>query len=349
MAALNLLTKRPSDQDVLPLNANRVKSTLYTLASFGRQLYQALPAWLQPESIQRIQVVTRGDAYFPAEFVYDGPAPSVEASVCENTAGALLAGTCGDCPNQQSKLHICPMRFFGLSRTIERHSSPTNAQAASTKRRPRPSPTRAPFGDPAPVLRGASAKAYDFASSADLVEEMKLALGALDKSAIEASSWKEWSNAAAKKPKLFVALPHGEEFHGVPVLELGTGNFISKPEIATAGLIADGDEPRLVMLLGCSVAEPTAAFATYPSEFRSAGADIVVAAIAPILGADSVPIASEFARILHEVGQAERKTLGELLALVRRRCLAAGHPGVLGVVAYGDADWVFGEALHGDR
>ena len=35
-------------------------------------------------------------------------------------------------------------------------------------------------------------------------------------------------------------------------------------------------------------------------------------------------------------------TFGELLRDLRRGLLAEGHPGVLGLVGFGDADWVFG-------
>ena len=35
---------------------------------------------------------------------------------------------------------------------------------------------------------------------------------------------------------------------------------------------------------------------------------------------------------------------GDLLRGVRQQLLADGYPGVLGVVAFGDADWIFGNA-----
>jgi hypothetical protein len=352
---LKRVTRRAVDEDKLALNSELVTRSLYGLANNGRLLYNALPKFLKEPATRRIQVVTRSETYFPAEFVYDGPAPRDKAELCGHSSEYLALkpddfatqNGCSACPNHNSNLHFCPLRFWGLNRTIERHSS-NSAASADVKIKTqgsRPSPARTPFGSFAPLLHGVANIAYDFASRADLVPELDKTLKDLagDNVALDRNGWGLWREAAGKaNPKVFVAIPHSEESMNVDVLELGADDRLNKAEIEAGDLMGGGAEPRLLLLLGCSVAEPKTLFATYPAEFRAAGADIVIAPLAPILGADSVPIATEIARVLKETTSGARRTLGELMGIVRRKLLLEGHPGVLGVVAYGDADWFFG-------
>ncbi|HEX9872292.1 MAG TPA: hypothetical protein VGC99_27585 [Candidatus Tectomicrobia bacterium] len=87
----------------------------------------------------------------------------------------------------------------------------------------------------------------------------------------------------------------------------------------------------------------TETFAPFPELFRDAGADIIIAPLAPILGADAVPIATRIAQLLAQYGSGGKEVaFGELLRTVRQELLAEGHPGVLGLVGFGDADWAFG-------
>jgi hypothetical protein len=350
VSALSLLTRRSAEIDVLPIDSPLAINALYRLASAGRLLYQKLPAWLTAATIRRIQVVTRGELYFPAEFIYEGTAPDpMEFGLCPQTPTALASGECGTCPHQRSAQHLCPLHFWGLTRTLERHTFVSDTPPrAGTDRLP-PSPTRRAFSLPTTTVQGASDKAFSFDSSPACVSALHEALAALGPSAQarDATTWRAWCAAAVMQPdpQLFMALPHSEEVNGVSVLELGSGDLLSKAQISGLPLLGNTHEPRLLLLLGCSTAEPTQGFSSYPEEFRAAGADIVVAPLAPILGADCVPIATEIVRALTQIWASGRRTsLGSLMSEVRRNCLVKGHPGVLGIVAYGDADWVFGEA-----
>jgi len=96
-------------------------------------------------------------------------------------------------------------------------------------------------------------------------------------------------------------------------------------------------------LLGCSAADVTENFQPYPECFRDAGVSIVVAPVAPIRGKDAVPIASQIAsRIAERLAKSEATAFGELMPLLRRELLRAGHPGVMGIVGFGDGDWLLG-------
>ena len=101
--------------------------------------------------------------------------------------------------------------------------------------------------------------------------------------------------------------------------------------------------PQLLLLLGCSAADVTENFQPYPERFRDAGVSIVVAPVAPIRGKDAVPIAKQMAKRLADcLAKSEATTFGELMPLLRRELLLAGHPGVMGVVGFGDGDWLLG-------
>ena len=58
-----------------------------------------------------------------------------------------------------------------------------------------------------------------------------------------------------------------------------------------------------------------------------------------------MPIAKRIAqRLADRLAQAEATAFGELMPLLRRELLIAGHPGVMGLVGFGDGDWLIGGA-----
>jgi hypothetical protein len=151
--------------------------------------------------------------------------------------------------------------------------------------------------------------------------------------------------AAGPRPKVLVLLPHAtpaRELFDVDALEIGAAAQLAKDQIGP-DIIGDVEAPQLLLLLGCSTADVTEIFAPYPRLFRRAGADVIIASIAPIRGADAAPIAERIADLLtDQLSQGKEVAFGELLLDVRRQLLAGGHPGVLGLVGFGDGDWRFG-------
>jgi hypothetical protein len=341
--AIHELARR--NVDVLQLNAEAARVPMLSLASQGVLLYQDLQKQLGDmlDKVGRVQLVCRGNSFFPIEYLYDGPPPDLNAEVCENSAKALPVGACGNCPNVKSKAHVCPLHFWGLQKVIERHGDSKRGEPADTIP---PSASRASFGAPVPALLAASDRAYQYDNGPLQRQELEDALTRLTGvSPPLVQTWPAWKDhVKTMNPRLLVLLPHSDKVPvDVEVLEIGKGGLLAKHEI-DGELVGDKQKLQLLLLLGCATANVTTNFAPYPQLFRDAGAEIVVAPLAPILGADAVPIAKKIAVLLGELGSspAREAALGELLRQVRREMLAEGHPGALGLVAFGDADWVFG-------
>jgi hypothetical protein len=347
--------------DTLPLDDERMRRVLRSLVSHGKLLYDDLKAALgkSVDDFTRIQLITRGTAFFPVEYVYDGPALELSATVCDDAPTALVRGSCDDCSHKEARDTICPLHFWGFTRVIERHAGddvegaarPAGVPAAGTAaQRPLPSPTRTPFGAVRPVLFAASDRAFNFTDGAAWRTRLVDALHRLGDGAQpgEARTWDAWRamiGAAGPRPKVLVLLPHAtpaRELFDVDALEIGAAAQLAKDQIGP-DIIGDVEAPQLLLLLGCSTADVTEIFAPYPRLFRRAGADVIIASIAPIRGADAAPIAERIADLLtDQLSQGKEVAFGELLLDVRRQLLAGGHPGVLGLVGFGDGDWRFG-------
>jgi hypothetical protein len=198
------------------------------------------------------------------------------------------------------------------------------------------------------VLFAASQRAFDFGDGDAWRKRVIEALGRLGKGLPpgEAQDWDIWRKLVDKThpyPKMLVLLPHSDTVPiDIDVLEIGANELLAKDEI-DVNLIGKEEIPQLLLLLGCSTAAVTEAFAPYPELFHRAGADIIIAPLAPILGADAAPIAERLAELLADrMALGREVAFGELLRDIRRELLAKGHPGALGLVGFGDADWRFG-------
>lgn len=342
---------------------------LLELAANGRLLYDQLRGKLGQEidKFERYQLVCRGNAFFPLEYVYSGPSPDLEAEVCPNATNALLRGGChqidpapgaavasqanSGCPNAGSKNYLCPMHFWGFAKVIERHGDPGSAEKTAeivTEQRFFPVPNRLPFGPIQAVLYAASAKAFAFRPSPSEQEEerqnLAKALSSLSSLTNAAQTWDEWRAwVKQNSPNLLLLIAHTDKKGmTIDVLEIGEGKQLGKHQIDPE-LIGDPTKAQLLLLLGCSAAEVTEDFAPYPEKFRLAGADVILAPLAPIRGADALPIAERIAQLLGERLAGDREmAFGELLRELRQKLLAEGHPGVLSLVGFGDADWIFG-------
>jgi hypothetical protein len=344
--------RRPGD--TLALDSESMRVVLRSLASQGRLLYSELHARLGDtlDAFERIQLISYGTAFFPIEYVYHGPPLKINAQVCANAVDALERGDCGDCEHQESREWLCPLHFWGFRKVIERYAASGNGsgtrQTAKADRRRLPSPTRTPFGAVHPVLFAASQKAFDFKDGAAWRTRLMEALSRLGGGSPpgEAQTWDDWRDLVGgtqPDPKVLVLLPHSDTAPiDIDVLEIGTQEQLAKDEI-DVDLIGEEAIPQLLLLLGCSAAAVTEAFAPYPELFHRAGADIIIAPLAPILGADAAPIAERLVELLVDrLAHGREVAFGELLRDIRRKLLAEGHPGVLGLVGFGDADWRFG-------
>jgi hypothetical protein len=332
--------------------------TLYALADNGAALEQHLRKKCGDDIDQwrRIHLVPVTNKYLPLEYVYDGLPPQHDAVICPNMLGALDRGSCdgameggSPCPNQRSKSFVCPMHFWGFSRLIERNGTVDAAPGLSLSdmRAALVSvPSKQPYGQVQSILFAASnrAFAYETAPQAQADERASLvkALGVLSESVVDVTDWTTWRKEAAKAPNLLVLVAHTDRQRGTRVLEIGDKKFLGYSEIQS-DMTGAARRPQLLLLLGCSAADVTENFQPYPERFRDAGVSIVVAPVAPIRGKDAVPIAKQLVKRLADcLAKSEATTFGELMPLLRRELLLAGHPGVMGVVGFGDGDWILG-------
>jgi hypothetical protein len=245
------------------------------------------------------------------------------------------------------------LHSWGSSKLIERHGATGDAlpsgadqpwSAGRADVRP-PLPTRAPFGQIGPVVYAASTQAFNFGHFANPESALGVVLQKFDGQLHSAQTWQARVDIIERhKPNLLVLLPHADVIpRRDEVLQIGSADALLKGSID----IPYVREPRAVQslpLLGCGTADVTTQFAPYPELFREVSVDVVIAPIAPILGGDAIPIASRLPELLRDAQDGQEIAFGELLRPLRQQLLAAGHPGVLGLVAFGDADWIFGHA-----
>jgi hypothetical protein len=346
----------------IPILKQRVfPDCLYALAANGSALQQHLrkKCGNDIDRWERIHLLTGTNEFFPLEYVYDGPPPDSDATVCPNILGALDHGSCEHgvelsagtdaCPNRLKKSFVCPLHFWGFRKLIER-SGVERSAAPGASRVLRLSPVSVPskdaYGKVKAMLFAASNRAFMYVNNpaAQKRERAALvkALGELSGAVSEAIDWDDWRNKVKNNPNLLVLLVHTDMYRGTRSLEIGDKKFLGYQEIL-ADLSGTAPQPRLLILLGCSTANVTEDFEPYPQRFRDAGVSIVLAPVAPIRGADVVPIAKRIAQLLAErLANLEPTAFGELLPLLRRRMLRDGHPGVMGIVGFGDGDWLLG-------
>ncbi len=337
-------------------------SSLRTLAAAGSELASHLRANCGDEIDQweRIHLVPYTKEFLPLEYVYDGPPPSMGATPCPNLLGALDRGACERalgtvdapvaCQNSKRRELRVPDALLGIPRLIERNGALRPAAGGSQEMAAPSSsaPSKRAYGKVGSLLFAASQRAfrYEAEPSAQATERAALvkALGVLGATVTDVADWNQWRTAAQSKPDMLVLVAHTDVVDETPVLEIGAGKILGRHEISAKVSGAAG-EPQILLLLGCSAADVTENFQPYPECFRDAGVSIVLAPVAPIRGKDAVPIAKRIAqRIADRLAQAEPTSFGELMPLLRRELLLAGHPGVMGLVGFGDGDWLLGGA-----
>lgn len=333
-------------------------SSLRTLAAAGSELEQHLRKTCGEEidHWERIHLVPYTNEFLPLEYVYGGPPPRMDATPCPNMLGALERGACeravgsdtpASCPNAKDEHLTCPMHFWGFRRLIERNGALRPAGSAATAPvTPVSTPSRRPYRKVASLVFAASQRAFRYEKEPDAqaTERAALieALGVLGAAVTDVADWDQWRDAVKTRPDLLVLVTHTDFVDETPVLEIGDGKYLGRQEI-TPKVSGAAGAPQLLLLIGCSTADVTENFQPYPERFRDAGVSIVLAPVAPIRGKDAVPIAKQMAKRLADcLAKSEATTFGELMPLLRRELLLAGHPGVMGVVGFGDGDWLLG-------
>jgi hypothetical protein len=294
--------------------------------------------------LDRIQVISFfAQSTFPLELVYDGEPPADDATRCDGWQAALETGTCPSCGDPADTAHICPLRFWGLSKVIEHHVGNTTGnipfaarQRFSTDLKPIAAPTSTVIGASGRVIQAlaeaASTDADRDALLADVVAEAEeLGVASL------VGNWHDWRTAIDEiSPKLLVAMPHQGTKGNVPALELG-GEL--EATFVEGYVRKQGEVPGpIVLLLGCDTSTALDLIGSFASDMRRY-APVVVATIGKVV-AEEAPLVASI--VIERLGYAMRRpgvTIGAALLEARRALLAQSRVVGLLLVGHGDARW----------
>jgi len=339
-----------SPEDFGHLNTEATQDLLRFLARQGSLLYTGIvrtqigEGGLLNEEDKRIQLVSARESFLPLEFIYDRPSPLPDARLCPKAKEALETGQCTHCDQldaEAAKAYICPLGFWCMSRVIERHAvkpvDETNLSGAEYALQSDPISGR----DTLCVLDSALYAASNRVKAEQIKELVDTLVDVTDQRADHVKDWDAWRNAVQTRgPSLLVLLPHTlEDDDYIPTLEIGEKQQLPEDQITASHVHAGlGNEPPIVLLLGCETAVPDVPFQGFATQFRVNGAAIVLSTLTPVLGRHAVPVAKILVNELQHAASA-KGTFGDALLGLRRRALAAGIPMVLSLVAYGDADW----------
>jgi hypothetical protein len=357
-ATLNALTTRfnvaVSDIASQPASYKTLRSKgtitlLRELAQHGARLHEVIenhsivgPALAKAE---RLQIVTaRVDGFLPLELAYRYEAPEDTAKLCKGAEAALKKGKC---PKSCGKVggtdaRICPLGFWGLSRTIERFSHVPAHVAEDSDFSLFAEPLKDRNRIPRPKAGVVAASAL---ASAEDKQAVKRVETAVDKHAklVRAKDWDEWiTNVRKSRPELLVLLPHHVSEGDESILEIGKSSRLKATLVKRKHLVGSPEPdpaPRpVVLLLGCETHDSPIAFERFPSMFAERGAAIVVATIATVLGRHASPAAVDLISEIYR-SSPKPKSFGDFLLAARRRLLANGRAMCLALVGFGDADW----------
>lgn len=290
-------------------------------------------------SAARVQVVEAiAEAFFPVEFLYSGRSPLPEAMLCPNAAAALAPGgeaVHAGCAHRDSRDHVCPAAFWGMSKCIERH-----AHGDSRHRLSVPTPGEERIGPFTSALLAASQIAQaEMAGPAGV----PATLGKLVPKLTRVESWRAWEDRIADTlPDLLVLLPHTGKSTIDPA--------IPSLEISNLYLDADNIEPLhvrapalarpgpLVLLLGCGTSVAEIDFMGTVGRFVRSGAPIVVGTLSVIHSTQAALLATRLLQATGAPAHAAQR-FDEAVLAVKRSLLADGHGMAFTLVAYGHSAW----------
>ncbi len=357
-SAISRITDKPDDYSDLSRDESR--RLLLKLALHGG----ALLTWMRENTLMRnlfdgvnyIQIVAAHEnAFLPVEYFYDGAAPEDDANVCgdpkaQPAAGALASGKCCGAYDDKPIHTICPLRFWSMSKVIERHAHLAEHVdlGAQFQLRSTAVSARDRLLDPLRcAVLAASVKVYE-----DTVTSLRAELDSVLRTTPVAlvKDWAEWAkDIAQSKPDLLILLPHHEQDDGLDILEIGgvTRKSMQIREEHVRSPQASDARP-IVLLIGCQTSAAKISLESFVPAFRRAGAVIIVSTIATILGRHGGTAAAAIVKELKKQEGNVNATFGEVMLAVRRQLLATGTPMVLGLTSYGDADWRIG-AAPGDK
>ena len=313
------------------------------LAKHGATILKDLQHYYPPlgglAASARVQVVEAvAEAFFPVEFLYSGRSPLPEAALCPQAAAALAPG--GDavhaaCPNRDSRDHVCPAAFWGLSKCIERHAHGEAAHRLSV-----PTPGDERIGPFTSALVAASQIAAAQMAGPQGVPAL---VHKYVPKVSQPTSWAEWEKGIAQdQPDLLVLLPHTGESPVdplIPSLEISS-KYLDADNIEALHVraAANSRPGPLVLLLGCHTSVAQVDFMGTVGRFMRSGAPVVVGTLSVIHATQAGLLATRLLEAATASGHVATR-FDEALLQVKRELLAAGHGVAFTLVAYGHSSW----------
>ena len=338
--------------EALDLTSPQFADLLRFLAHHGRLLQKALLSrrpWKNAiENAERIQIVeAREGQLLPIEWCYDGPVSDDKTPLCEHAAQALEAGKCAaTCPSGAALASvICPLRFWGLGKTIERRSVPIDPKDDGREIVLYPNATvrRNGIDISRSALLAASSRAERVApgGTARVAEALR---GLTSGRVAVVDGWDDWvAEVRQTSPSILVALPHLERDKALQVIamEIGVGQLLRTGALERdLHVCGPGNvSGPIVLLLGCSTGLADIPFHSFVVRFGEEGAAIVLCTLAVVLGRQAAPVAEQIIDGLCRRTKTGNACFGDVLLDVKRELVGKGMALALSLVAYGDADW----------
>jgi hypothetical protein len=344
-----LVDRIQAGADLLAHGEDELERLMRDLAFHGRRLNASIADLLDEElrDAGRLQIVsTDPTAFLPLELVYDGPQPTDASPLCPTFRAALEAGNCSGCAGggpdaAAADPPVCPLRFWGLSKVIERHASlsgdPIGATFAVRSERVDGRQRLRALTD---AVVGSSARVAPGDVSA-VVSSAQAAFG----HAVAVADWSAWkATVQERSPAILVAVPHheldGRRDPAVSALEMGhallPAGGIEPAHVGSGGVLPG----PIVVLLGCNTGLDDTPLDNFAGEFRRRGASIVVCTLGELIVEQASPATQALVAELAAAVHALDSTLGDALLRVRRALLAKNVVLGLLVVGHGDADWL---------
>ena len=347
-----LVNRIEAAADLLAQGEDELGRLMLDLAFHGRRLHASIGELLGAELqvAQRLQIVaTDPTAFLPLELVYDGPQPTNESQLCPTFREALEAGSCAGCEGggpegDAENPRVCPMRFWGLAKVIERHAALAEPAGGGTF------DVRSERVDGRQRLRALSSAVVG-SSERVSPDELAAVVASAQTSfgqAEQVGTWSTWIAAVKQRsPAILVALPHHEldteRDPAISCLELGQALLpaggVSVDHVGSGSVLPG---PVLV-LLGCNTGQDDTPIDTFAGEFRRRGASIVVSTLGEVIPEEASDAAQALLTELAAAVRSGNSTLGDALLRVRRALLARNSVLGLLVVGHGDADWLLPE------
>ncbi|MCX5508316.1 hypothetical protein [Pseudomonas sp. BJa3] len=306
-------------------------------ALLQRVLTEREPQW--PGSEGRLQLVSQDHAFFPIEYLYDGPIPpSRKAPLCSQRVTCLKRGSAEPgCGIRKAREQLCPMGFLGISGIIERHTWTPGQAPNLWNRPPVEQPGRHRIDDLSKVVFTASDRADVFWDGDVEQEVVRLQTIETALAVKRVATWEDWTyRLELESPSMLLMILHKDKNW------LYTG---AEDSLSLGGMSEQhvGGAP-LVIAIGCSTGLGEMPGSSLPAILRNCGASVVIAAMTSVLGRHANRVARDLAKHLRQAASAWGTVhIGEIISALRRQLLIEGVALGLAVVAFGDADIALGK------